>query len=233
MIENIDQLSYMNIDTLSNLCNTSTASITRFCQKLGYQSFKELKYSITKSYDTNRYHKERQDELSVNHAIIKTISKYDKMLSSTLSFIKVSDIDFLINKIVTSKRIAIFCASHDFSAAVRFQAHMKMYNKKVDVIICNTNSDKLDHIIKEIDYIIFLTYGGRWMRRSQELVKKILNTPVENCVLCINESYLKGMKFAKKIVFDFIDEKQDYHFVFFSILLSIITDAVDAYYLEE
>lgn len=233
MLQNIDIISEMSIDKIANICCTSTASITRFCQKIGYASFKELKYNINQSESLHKLiDKPYEKHININKSIINTKIKFDYLINYSLLAIEKSAIDLVVKKIIDNNRIAIFCASHELSAVVLFQALLKQYHKKVDIILCNTDAGKMDYVLENVDFIIFLTYGGRWMRRSWQLVKKILDTSIENCVICLNDESIKRHDFDFIVKFDLIEELQGSHFEFFVFLFSVISSAITIYYTE-
>ena len=148
------------------------------------------------------------------------------MINHSLLLIEQSMIESLIQKIIDNNRIAIFCASHELSAVVLFQALLKNYHKKVDIILCNTDVQKMDYVLENVDFILFLTYGGRWMKRSYQLIYRILNSSIENCVVCLDDKDIRNYQF------DLSPEIQENHFEFFIFLFSVISDAIVIYYME-
>lgn len=231
MLQHIEQIPSMSIDKIADICITSTASITRFCQKIGYESFKELKYSIDQEYVSNTIGEHsKKNDICLNKAILNTKIKFDYLINNSLLVIEKSKIEILIEKIVNNERIAIFCASHEISAVILFQALLKKYHKKVDVIICNTEVDKMEYVLENIDVVLFLTYGGRWMRRSHKLINKILSTDIDNVVICLNDVAIRNYKFDTKIKFELSPELEGSHFEFFVFLFSVMSDAIVLYY---
>ena len=231
MLQHIDKIPNMSIDVIADICTTSTASITRFCQKIGYDSFKELKYNITQNeFFHHMIDVQNKNDISVNKAILNTKVKFDYMINHSLLLIEQSMIEILIQKIIDNNRIAIFCASHELSAVVLFQALLKNYHKKVDIILCNTDVQKMDYVLENVDFILFLTYGGRWMKRSYQLIQKILSSSIENCVICLDDKEIKSYVFDMKIKFDLPPEIEDNHFEFFIFLFSVMSDAMVLYY---
>lgn len=233
MLQHIDKIPNMSIDVIADICTTSTASITRFCQKIGYDSFKELKYNITQNEFYHRVtDQQKKNDISVSKAVLNTKVKFDYMINHSLLLIEQSMIESLIQKIIDNNRIAIFCASHELSAVVLFQALLKNYHKKVDIILCNTDVQKMDYVLENVDFILFLTYGGRWMKRSYQLIYRILNSSIENCVVCLDDKDIRNYQFDMKIRFDLSPEIQENHFEFFIFLFSVISDAIVIYYKE-
>ncbi|MEG0592654.1 MAG: hypothetical protein RR512_05030 [Coprobacillus sp.] len=231
MLQHIDTISNMSIDALSAICCTSTASITRFCQKLGYDSFKELKYNVTQQNNLQKViDNPAERHIEINKAILNTKVKYDYLINQSLLLIDKSIINELIQKLVDNNRIAIFCASHELSAVILFQALLKKYYKKVDVILCNTEINKMDYVLDNVDFILFLTYGGRWMRRSHKLVSKILETDIQNCVICLDDKVLQNYSFDMKIKFNLSEQLEESHFEFFVFLFSVMSNAIILYY---
>lgn len=231
MLQNIDTISEMSIDKIANICCTSTASITRFCQKIGYDSFKELKYNINQNESLHKLiDKPYEKDVDINKAILNTKIKFEYMINYSLLAIEKSSIDTIVKKMIDNNRIAIFCASHELSAVVLFQALLKQYHKKVDIILCNTDAGKMNYVLENVDFVIFLTYGGRWMRRSLQLVKKILDSSIENCVICLNDEYIKRHDFDLVVKFDLVEELKGSYFEFFVFLFSVISSAITIYY---
>lgn len=102
ILENGKSIKNMNITVFAKNCNVSTATVTRFCQKIDCQSFANLKIKLSsinlKSSSTN----------TKNDPLYKVHSFYKDIINTTKNIVNIDDLKILYDKIKNAKRIYIY-----------------------------------------------------------------------------------------------------------------------------
>jgi DNA-binding MurR/RpiR family transcriptional regulator len=99
LLANKDNIIHKTIIDLSKEIDVSTASITRFCKKIHFSSFQEMKYSLSKN----------SAEPSKTDGTVDTIYHYyDMILKSTQQFISEEKMNRIVEKIMKAEKI-LFC----------------------------------------------------------------------------------------------------------------------------
>ena len=101
ILENASYIQNMNINVFAKNCNVSTATVTRFCQKLNLHSFANLKISLG-SINLSSINTKKNDPLNKVHSFYKDI------ISSTNNIVNINDLKILYDKIKNSKKIYIY-----------------------------------------------------------------------------------------------------------------------------
>jgi DNA-binding MurR/RpiR family transcriptional regulator len=99
LLANKDSIIHKTILDLSKEMDVSAASITRFCKKIHFSSFQEMKYSLSKN----------ADEPNKIEGTVDTIYHYyDMILKSTQQFISEEKVNGIVEKIMKAEKI-LFC----------------------------------------------------------------------------------------------------------------------------
>ncbi|OJF91843.1 MurR/RpiR family transcriptional regulator, partial [Alkalibacterium sp. 20] len=141
-------VSRMRIEELENKLYVSKSSIVRFCKKLGYTGFIELKNSLKSELIES-------EDVSINTTfqhLEYLINDYKILLNRFLKFIDENDIEMLTNEIKKSGYIYIYGFDHAFLSAQEFALRLKRLGFKAEAItqkqtlrtvIGNMESDEL------------------------------------------------------------------------------------------
>lgn len=91
VVSNLEEVSEMTIRELSNSCHVSTASILRFCNKLGFSGYSELRYVIKQKlneYDSQVIEEFFESSVHINN-FLKRVNKenYRKTLEPAIEMI--------------------------------------------------------------------------------------------------------------------------------------------------
>lgn len=101
ILQNSSCLKNINIQELARLTNASTSTITRFCQKIGCESFVDFKFMLHTSEETQ--------PVEAQSTIFKTVSNYyDLVLKRTVDLLDESQIEKLIQTIQTAEHIVLY-----------------------------------------------------------------------------------------------------------------------------
>jgi len=107
--DNPSEVIKLTINELSELCNSSYSTINRFCKKMGYNGFKDLKNDLVNDV-TNKNDIEITDIAITPDMTTKIICEkvYDlafKILEDSLAIVDFSVVDKVVDSMVSAKRI--------------------------------------------------------------------------------------------------------------------------------
>ncbi|MDR1567724.1 MAG: MurR/RpiR family transcriptional regulator [Streptococcaceae bacterium] len=75
VIEHLNQLPKLTIRELSANCHVSTSTILRFCTKMGFEGFSELKFAIKKEHDESSVFEDYYDSAVHVDSFLKKINR--------------------------------------------------------------------------------------------------------------------------------------------------------------
>ncbi len=140
----------MNIGDLAEKTGTSPSTITRFCKKLGCQSFIEFKVLLNSRMLDHQAHQDVMNQVK---------SYYLETIDSTAMMISLEKLNQVVQSILTAKKICIYGVGNSGLSAMEFKyrlmrmgfivdamtdSHMMLMNaalcQKNDLIIAISNS---------------------------------------------------------------------------------------------
>ncbi len=205
MLRNFENTIGLNIEVVAEICHTSTASISRFCQKIGYANFRDMKLEMSNAATIPTVAQEKIsyefNPEEMKKTLIEESVRYHRMMKKILGYIDFRTLYLILNKIAKAKKIIILCAQHDLSAIVLFQHFLSDYGKDVTVFVSNTQLSKIENYIDETDLVLFVCYRGGWLLRNKATVGHILSKPLDNVVMCYNAKAISHLNFG--LVFEF------------------------------
>jgi len=161
--------SEMTIIELANASNSSTATIVRFCNTLGYSGYRDFIKNFFHDVETNSDNKEnniyeidlKSDRKMDIATTIKLVSKLNiESITNSLKVISEKDIKNAVNMIDKAREVKLFASSG--SKVVAEDAQFKFERLGID---CQVYSDSHSQILaatimKSNDVAILISYTG-------------------------------------------------------------------------
>lgn len=162
LLQEQDRLGNISIQDLSKAIGVSAATITRFCRKVGTESFVELKMELLLKHPIE---KRRQ----YAHQFNTVSSFYNRIIERTAELLDEKKISMILDKIIKADRILIYgigssgltakelafrLSRMGFNALAETDAHMMIIgssiSRKGDVIIGFSNSGETSEIVHSL-----------------------------------------------------------------------------------
>lgn len=171
LIDNIEDLSVVDIATMSDACFVSRATVRRFAMKLGYDNFLDLKTQISNTFDYSNvsYKKSGNDFYLNNSEIIKQIIDileeiYQKFSKELLAHI--------VDRIFEAERLVFISSGKLYGTIKPFQEELIICGKKT--FIKNDLRDKnFVGSLGEKDLIFVVSASGKFYELVKEDLLKI------------------------------------------------------------
>lgn len=172
-IDKIDDLLEINIEEIAFLAHTSAAAVTKFCKKLGYSGFSQIKQPTLEA-DIIFGHFQNIPNSSWTSGGVDTFCLetcrmtyfYEKCLNK-------EDIFEIARILSSSKKTMILTGLHGFSASNLF-AELTM-NQDLFVYEIDRNSEDtfIESLAKECEVLFLISLSERWIKERKKLFEKL------------------------------------------------------------
>ena len=168
LLNHINDLDSLTINTLAKDTYTSNATIIRFCRKLGCDGFKSFKIRLIKelnsdyntlfSIDANKPFMPTDSVNSISRNLAELLKG---SIDGTLQSLNEKDINAIIDNIETCNRVFIFAKGDSFITAAAFKNRLIKVNKYV--ILADDFHEGPYNITNVMpnDFALFITYSGQ------------------------------------------------------------------------
>lgn len=123
IVNNPEKVTRMKIKDITDKLYISKASLVRFCQKLGYDGFIDLKNQL--KLELIEENDNVLMESTENNSIIQLVSDYKKVLNRYLKFVKEKDLQELIEAMYMNEYIIIYGVGSFSILAEEFAIRLK------------------------------------------------------------------------------------------------------------
>lgn len=153
------------VSEIANMANVAPSAVIRFCKKIGVDGLVELKKSLIEEFTKEENQVEQLLPISVNDSTKDIFCKTFKFgvitLNDTLNMLDFEDIEKIIKKILTAKRVVFFGVGT--SSVIAIDAHYRFSQMGITSSYC---SDILfmdvtaSNMTKE-DLAIYISHSGQ------------------------------------------------------------------------
>ncbi len=165
--DNLQNILSFSASDLSKQYNISQSTITRFCQKIGYDGYNEFKFDVFRSGKQGNASK---DDLSTLDAYIKLI----EILKSSIDY---EQLNHFANDIVKAHSIIILGMHKSALPAKLLQFNLFKYGKKAIFLDYGDIVNDFQQLVSEDDMVIIYTNRGNVLgsinSTLKDLIKKV------------------------------------------------------------
>ncbi|MEY8442970.1 MurR/RpiR family transcriptional regulator [Lactococcus ileimucosae] len=110
LIKNMDSAARLSIQDFAKNTQVSTATISRFAKKIGFDSFQDLKLAIhsTKKFKSDNFFSELSPKDSYKDILTKNFTSNTLSLNATLQLIDSNTLDEIMNVLLSAKTCGFF-----------------------------------------------------------------------------------------------------------------------------
>lgn len=169
-LENFDRLSELNIFDVASACYMNRSSVRRFCDRLGFSNFQELKRSAweverqKKFYTSYAKHDNYKQYLAV--AIADALAEINDMVSDF-------DLDTLVLRMQKAKQIVLVASDFSSMSVKEFQQQMITQGKVVRVCTDGSGDLALFDTLSDDDLVIVLSTSGNYAKAASDLMHRL------------------------------------------------------------
>lgn len=219
ILKNTDEISRKSVTEIAEFMNVSQATITRFCQKLGYKGYNDFKFNVY------RYQKQSTIDQS-NSNIFETYSKLILNLQSVIDNDKLRALALDISK---AKNIIVLGVHKSELPARLLTINLHKLSKHATFIPLSELQD-LEYFVEKDDLVVMFSVKGESMRPyTNELIKR---KAARFAMITMNDKNPMKEKFKHFIWLPFIDRENSPVYVENQVFFIIYVDILTSYIAE-
>ncbi|MEH7418990.1 MurR/RpiR family transcriptional regulator [Neobacillus drentensis] len=167
LLEHIHRIESFSLDSVAEACNVAPSTINRFCKRIGFKNFSNLRNSAAIPMGDS-LHEDADSELNTR--------KFFKQLNENIEVIDnipMSQIDQIANQIKQSRRIVILGFEKHQIQAMELQKKLFLLGKLCE---CDTNLFKqIDTLsaLSDEDMMITISIQGNILSNQLPIIEKI------------------------------------------------------------
>ncbi len=190
ILKNVDEVIHLSITKLAEISGVSEATVVKFCQRIGYTGYQQLKINLARSSDGKRTeHEHIYDEIEPGDNIEVIINKifqiYSQSFSNTKKLVKEMDVKACIDIILESKRMFLFGFGASGIVALDAELKFKRINHTVQALLDNHTQKTVGSLLNKDDLVIAISDSGR-TRELIESIKVVKDTSAKVLVITSN-----------------------------------------------
>jgi DNA-binding MurR/RpiR family transcriptional regulator len=167
LLEQIYSIERFSLDSVAVACNVAPSTINRFCKRIGFKNFSNLRNSVSVPMGAS-LHEDTDSELSTQ-IFFKQLNENIEMIDN----IPMSQIDQIAKQIKQSRRIVILGFEKNQIQAMELQKKLFLLGKLCE---CDTNLFKqIDSLsdLSDEDMIITISIQGNILSKHFPIIEKI------------------------------------------------------------
>lgn len=204
ILKNINKIPEMNIVEVADMCYVSTATISRLCRKLNYESFAQFKEDVCRSLDYDNdsersvhFDEQMPDIDTINtkgkDALVNHFENIQNTLQSTFDQLDYKKLLQIVDMMHDANRVYFLGNYFTQSCANQLQIELSKSGKECFALYPVSQQKEIVRQIKDDDLVIISTIAGSIFRTNPDLIKQACR------------SKAKVVTISQKIDFDYMD----------------------------
>ncbi|PFN95910.1 hypothetical protein COJ85_25370 [Bacillus sp. AFS076308] len=193
LLEHIHKIESFSLDSVAEACNVAPSTINRFCKRIGFKNFSNLRNSVAVPMGAS-FHENSDSELSTQ-MFFKQLNENIEMIDN----IPTSQIDQIANQIKKSRRIVILGFEKHQVQAMELQKKLFLLGKLCE---CDTNLFKQIDALSDLsdeDMIITISIQGNILSNHLPISEKIKNAKGKKLLITFS-SELRNLEIFDEIL---------------------------------
>lgn len=169
LIERIDDFPEIFIEEIAYSANTTPASVTKFCKKLGYASFKEMRSDLieySESWLLDNISEQKSSEIMLR----RFLEKDRKIEDSIFKALNHQQCTEIAGDLARMKKIAIFGSTHSSAGVNLFRELLSQEGLIVYELHRRAENEIIYQILQEVDAVFFISLTGEWIFQNESLL---------------------------------------------------------------
>lgn len=169
-LEHYTRLGKMNIYDLADACYVSRSSIRRFCQRIGYDNFKDLKHEFKEFDYQYNYFMKLTSKSDYRSWLAGEIEEMVKELDYRLD---TDEMERIAERIHDSKNVVFLSSYSSIMCIMEFQRPLILSGKLVRVMTDMTMEESFLEELTPEDYVVTVSATGNFARVMQQKLLSI------------------------------------------------------------
>ncbi|SKA09559.1 transcriptional regulator, RpiR family [Pilibacter termitis] len=169
LIERIEEFPDIYIEEIAFHARTTPASVTKFCKRLGYPSFKDMRTDIGE-YSKIHLLDDFQSLTNPDELIEYFLEKDREVEEFILEHLDKTQCERIAQTLSTQKKIAVLGSTYSASNVNLFRELFSQENFIVYEIHRRTEKELLRQILHEVDAVFVISLTGEWVKENLDLL---------------------------------------------------------------
>lgn len=187
MLDKISDFPNVSIEEIAFLSNTSPSTVTKFCKKIGYLGFSQIKDEpINYSGLVKNIHSHQPKDFYFYFANL-TNNLYELLYS----LFNHEQIDKIAKHLSQCKKVAVFTGLHGFAATNLFNEMMRSFHITVYEVDRSAEISVINKTFQFSDLVFIISLTTDWVNHTfQQLQPNLANNYAEKSILLSYNSYI-------------------------------------------
>ena len=196
LIEHKEDVIHMNLKELAEATYTSTATISRFCKKVGEKNFNDFRVHFaemtqSQTFSTINFNKPFLQDSS-NDEILHNIGEiYKQTIDGTNQVLDLNELQKAADYIDKANIIDLFAVGDSFLSAMMFEHKMTYVNKLVNLKHIPTEQTQQALHTNKDSVALVISYSGQTNEIKPIIDRIKLNGGTLIAITSLNNSYLR------------------------------------------
>lgn len=196
MIENKEEVANMNLNQLANATFVSTATISRFCRKLGEKNYNNFRVHFAKVTQANEFTNVNFNmpfnSMDSTEMISENISKiYKQSIDGTNQVLDFEQLYKAVEVIEKAPIIDVYAVGDSYLSALMFQHKMTYINKMVNLKHIPTEMNQQAMYANKNTVALIISYSGETPEIKKVVERIAVNGGTIIAITSLNHSYLR------------------------------------------
>lgn len=200
ILQNIQQIPGYTIVDVAKMCFTSTATISRLCRKLNYESFSDFKDDVSRGLNYFTHDGDRMDfdhqlpvvtdyknvnkDLFVNH-----FENIIDNLRGTFDNLEYKDVEKIADKIYESNQVCFIGNYFTQAVSMQFQIELAYLGKTCSgMYYIQQQLNDIEKLTSD-DVIIISSIAGHYMNSNLDMMRAIAKCPAYKIVISQKDDF--------------------------------------------
>lgn len=174
VIDNATEVIHLSITKLAEKVGVSEATVVKFCQKIGYSGYQELKIFLAASIKNKDNEEHIYDDIAAGDSTETIINKifqiYSGSFSDTKKMLKNSELNECVSMLLESKRIFFFGYGASGIVALDGELKFKRIGYNTEALTDNHSQKTVASLLSKKDLVIAISDSGR----TKELIESLV-----------------------------------------------------------
>lgn len=176
ILNHIDEVSSLTINRIVDEAFVSRSAVRRFCIRLGFQNFSELKSSLTDIIFPSNIHLRsfgpiKGYRIELLDGLIYMLRDMNKMITD-------KDIKYFVKLLHEYENVYVICSNNTSSNLFKFQQEL-FFAKKVVKLVNNVfNEATFENVSKDSSLLLVISVSGAFARAINDTLKNVEATKI-------------------------------------------------------
>lgn len=175
LISKIQEFPDIFIEEIAYLAQTTPASVSKFCKRLGYHDFKTMRTDLKPIVSYSVF-----TDINKDPQLTDVQQKFERFLFEERNFsvyvfnkLDVGQLERIAALLRGKKKVAFLTNRYAFGIANLFRDLLSLYKITVLEVDRDANDWVIESVVKDVDLTFVITLTGVWLETKRELLSEL------------------------------------------------------------